>query len=110
MTLLQSLRNLSIYPTPSAVLNGIAEECGIKSDAELTPELRASAEYKRAIARTYVCLAKSPNVTQNGISFSFSSEERKHFKAEARQLLKEIGDDPAVFGLRGSYGYKGSDF
>lgn len=108
MTTLQSLKSLSVYPTPSATLQDIAEGCGLQPDAELTPEMRNSKEMKRAKARTYAYLVTAPNISQNGLSFSFSAEERKQFKKLAVDLLKEIGDDTS--GLKTKYGYVGEDF
>lgn len=108
MTILQSLKSLSAYPTPSATLQDIAEGCGLQYDAELTPEMRNSKEMKRAKARAYAYLITAPNISQNGVSFSFTAEERKQFKKWAKDLLKEIGDDTSALG--GKYGYVGSDF
>lgn len=108
MTIQQSLKSLSAYPIPSATLQDIAEGCGLSLDIELTQELRNGKEMKRAKARTYVYLVTAPNISQNGLSFSFSAEERKQFKKLAVDLLKEIGDDTS--GLKTKYGYDGEDF
>lgn len=110
MTTLQSLRSLSAYPVSSATIENIAEEAGIAADTELTPEVRKSAAYKRAKAHTYLYLASAPNISQNGVSFSFSSEERKRFMATAKQLLQEIGDDTSCLGSGQRYGYMGENF
>lgn len=109
MNVIQSLKSLTAYPIPSATVQGIAEECGLQPDAALEAAARNSAEFKRAKARVYIYLLSAPNVSQNGVSFSFTSDERKHFKAAARKLLAEIGDDITGLGLGVSYGYKGED-
>lgn len=87
----------------------IIEGCGLQADAELDPETRTKAEFKRAKARVYIYLMTAPNISQNGVSFSFTSEDRKCFKKTAKDLLTEIGDDLAAFGLGVKYGYKGED-
>lgn len=108
MTTLQSLKSLTAYPIPSATLQDIAEGCGLQADAELTPEVRSRKEMKRATARVYIYLITAPNISQNGVSFSFTAEERKQFKTLAKTLLNEIGDDTSAIG--GKYGYVGENF
>lgn len=108
MTIQQSLKSLTAYPIPPATLQDIAEGCGLSLDTELTQELRSGKEMKRAKARTYAYLIIAPNISQNGVSFSFTAEERKQFKKLAVDLLKEIGDDTSSIGTK--YGYVGEDF
>lgn len=108
MTTLQSLKSITAYPIPTATLQDIAEGCGLQADAELDTEARATAEFKRAKARVCIYLITAPNVSQNGVSFSFTSEERKCFRKIAKDLLTEIGDDTPGLGV--AYGYKGEDF
>ena len=108
MTIQQSLKSLTAYPIPLATLQDIAEGCGMQLDAELTPEIRATAEMKRAKAHVYIYLITAPNISQNGVSFSFTTEERKQFKKLAISLLDEIGDD--ISKLRTKYGYVGENF
>ena len=107
MTILQSLKSLSAYPIPSATLTDIAEECGLGADADLTPEMRQAAEFRRAQARVYMFLMTAPAVSQGGISFSFSAEERRDFRKAARKLLREAGESTDILGI--TYGYKGGD-
>ena len=110
MTILQSLQAITPYPFSPATLLGIAEECGLEADAELCPDQRRTPEFKRAKAHVYLFLTTAPNLSQNGISFSFTSEERKRFKAMAHSLLSEIGDDVSMLGPGVRYGYRGEDF
>ena len=104
MNVLQSLKSLSGYPIPSAAIQDVADEAGIRVDAEATGELRASKAFKRAKAHVYLYLSKAPNVSQGGITYSLSDAERRRFRNEAESILEEIGDNAAVF-----YGYKGED-
>jgi hypothetical protein len=107
MDVLQSLKSLSNYPIPKATIQDIAEGLGISIDTDLTPELRGDKNFKRAQSRIYFFLAEAPNVSQGGISYSFSDEERKRFRLRAESILEEIGDDGSSVGV--SYGYKGAD-
>lgn len=107
MNVLQSLKSLSGYPIPLATIQDIADEVGVSVDDETTRELRESKEFKRAKARVYLYLSKAPNVSQGGITYSFSDEDRRRFKNEAESILDEIGDNADVLGV--TYGYKGED-
>ena len=80
----------------------------LQSLKSLSPERPNSKEMKRAKARAYAYLITAPNISQNGVSFSFTAEERKQFKKLAVDLLKEIGDDTSSIGTK--YGYVGENF
>lgn len=105
MNVLQSLKSLSGYPIPLATIQDAADESRIGTDAELTQELRESKEFKRAQARVYFFLSEAPNVSQGGITYSFSDEDRRRFRLRAESILDEIGDSGSSFGVE--YGYKG---
>lgn len=107
MNVLQSLKSLSGYPIPLATIQDVADEVGISIDAETTRELRGGKEFKRAKARVYLYLSKAPNVSQGGINYSFSDEDRRRFRQEAESILDEIGDNADGLGV--TYGYKGED-
>lgn len=107
MNVLQSLKSLSGYPIPLATIQDVADGVGLDVDIELTPELRGSKEFKRAQARVYSYLSEAPNVSQGGISYSFSEEERRRFRLRAESILDEIGENGNAFGVE--YGYKGED-
>lgn len=106
MNVAQSLRSLSAYPVPSATLYDIAEGLGLSADAELTPEARQSREFRLAQAKVYIFLSEAPDVTQNGVSFSFTDDDRKRLRSRGEAMLEEMGDSPA-FGA--DYGYQGED-
>lgn len=107
MNVLQSLRSLSSYPIPTATVEDVAEGVGLAIDTELTQELRKDKRFKRAQARVYMFLSEAPNVSQGGISYSFSEEERRRFRLRAENLLEQIGDATSEAGVE--YGYKGED-
>lgn len=107
MNVLQSLRSLSSYPIPTATIEDVAEGVGLAIDTEVTQELRKDKRFKRAQARVYIFLSEAPNVSQGGISYSFSEEERRRFRLRAESLLEQIGDATSETGVE--YGYKGED-
>ena len=107
MTILQSLKSLSGYPLPLDSLTNIINEVGVTGSEEITSETYQSAAYKRAKAKVYLLLAEAPDVSQGGISYSFSDEDKKHFRMQAQALLDEVGDDTSAFG--DNYGWQGED-
>lgn len=104
---LKSLKSLSGYPIPLATIKDVADEVGLDIDVELTQEIRNSKEFKRAKAQVYFFLSEAPNVSQGGISYSFSEEERRRFRLRAESILDEIGDSGIASGVE--YGYKGEE-
>lgn len=107
MNIFQFLKSLSGYPIPSNAIENVVEGVGLVADTELTPEIRSSREYKKAQGEIYLFLSEAPNVSQGGISFSFSPEERRNFRLRAESLFDEIGESLGSFGVE--YGYKGED-
>lgn len=107
MTILESLKSLSGYPIPQLSLENIVEECGLSVDDTATSALRETKPYKRAKARVYILLSEAPDVSQGGISYSFSDEDKKRFRMQAESLLDEIGDDLSALG--DDYGWMGED-
>jgi hypothetical protein len=107
MNVLQSLKSLSNYPIPSATIQDVADGLDLSVDTVLTVELRKEKNFKRAQAQIYFFLSEAPNVSQGGISYSFSDEERRRFRLRAESILEEIGDDGSSAGV--AYGYKGAD-
>ena len=51
-------------------------------------------------------LSKAPNISQGGQSYSFSEDERKDFRNEAKGLYDECGEDKAD--ILPKFGYKGT--
>jgi hypothetical protein len=107
MTILESLKSLSGYPIPRLSLVNIAEECGLTAAGEADANTRQQPGYKRAKARVLLLLAEAPNVSQGGIMYSFSSEDKKLFRMQAQELLEEIGGDDSIPG--DNYGWQGED-
>lgn len=107
MDVLQSLRSISSYPIPLEAIKDAAEGVGLGLDNEITPEIREGNGLKKAKAILYFFLAEAPNVSQGGISYSFSEDERRRFRLRAECILDEIGEDGGNAGIE--YGYKGEN-
>lgn len=107
MTILQSLKSLSAYPVPQLSLENIIEESGLTAASQADAATREGKPYKRAKALVYLYLSKAPNVSQGGITYSFSDEDKKHFRMQAQALLEEIGEDVSSFS--DDYGWMGED-
>ena len=102
-----ALRAMSSYPIPQSTIDNIIDEAGLDAEADITKEIRASDEFKKAKALTYAFLAEAPNITQGGISYTFSQDERSRFEQKSNSLLTELGEDG---GSDVPCGYVGEDF
>lgn len=92
MNILQSLKSLSAYPTPTLTVQDIAERAGLDAMTDASKDIRASKAFIRARAYMYIYLSEAPDVTQQGVTFSFTDEDRKRFLRKANGLLEEIGE------------------
>ena len=107
MTILQSLKSLNGYPLQHDALVGVCLESGLNSSEMATSSRLCSKAYKRAKARVYLLLSQAPDVSQGGITYSFSDEDKKNFRTQAQALLEEVGDDASAMG--DNYGWMGED-
>lgn len=87
------LRSLTRYPVPNATI------------AEIMARRGEAKELGRA--DLLVWLSVQPNISQGGQSYSFTEEERKTMRAEARAIYKQSGDERLELVTEGQYGYKG---
>lgn len=102
------LQSVNPYPIPATTIMEAGIKYGLDIDADATPDILQSTEYKLAKADMYKYLAGAPNISQNGISFSFSEDQRNYFLTLSSSIRKEVGvtDEGAGQG----YGYMGEDF
>lgn len=104
----KALISLTNYPIPMPVIENIMDSEGLDAETtETSKELRNGAAFKRCTAAVYSFLAKAPNVSQGGISYSFSEDERKRFAQIASSILSELGDQDET---QIEVGYFGEDF
>lgn len=107
MKVSQLLQSINTYPIPANIILEAGIKYGLEIEADATKEIVQSSEFKLAKADIYTFLAGAPNVTQNGISFSFTPEQRTYFLNVASSIRKEEGVEDPTTGQ--DYGYVGED-
>lgn len=108
MKISNAIKAMSSYPIPAATIENIIDEAGLDAEADITKEIRVSNGFKKAKALTYAFLAEAPNITQGGISYTFSEDERSRFAKKSNTLLIELEEEEA--GTDVQCGYIGEDF
>lgn len=104
---MEALRRLNGYPIPLGEIQSICILRALDSCSDATADVMKSADFRRATADVFLWLSEAPNVSQDGISYSFTEEQRKGFKRRAAAILSALGDD-GLSGTGVTYGYKGS--
>ena len=105
MTVLEALTALSAYPIPAATIEAIGIEVGLDLGDELSN--MPTRDIWRAKARIYLYLATAPNVSEGGVSISYSSADKNLFLSNARKFAELAGEDSLIPGP--AYGYKGEN-
>lgn len=108
MNVSESLKAINSYPIPAYVLTKSAIRNGISLEEEVTSEILASREYRLMEADVYAFLAGAPDITQNGVNFSFSQEQRDWFLSMSNSIKEDFGVSDASSGQ--GYGYMGEDY
>lgn len=108
MTVSESLKSINNYPIPPYVLTKSAIKNGMSLEEEVTSEILISREYRLMEADVYAFLAGAPDVTQNGVLFSFSQEQREWFLSMSNGIKTELGIEDSSTGQ--GYGYMGEDY
>ena len=105
MTVRESLLAISNYPIPDAFLQSIGDEVGLDITQDLldTPTVSLN----RVRARAYLFLAMAPNISEGGVSISFTAAEKKYFLDLARRYADLAGETGLFPGP--AYGYKGQN-
>lgn len=104
MTIFSALEAINAYPIPPSTIMSIAEEQGLNAQDELTLEVRTSKSFRIALANLFLWLAYAPNVSQAGIAYSFTDEQRLSFRNKYTSIYNDCGEPlPAI-----SYGYRGN--
>lgn len=104
-TVEDTLKSLSAYPIPRRTLEEIAARRGIYLGYMTYDKEVTESSLNLAKADLYEWLANAPNVSQGGISYSFTEEQRFQFRMQAHRLYSE--SDITVI-RKSVYGYKGS--
>lgn len=105
MTVRESLLAISPFPIPADFIESVGEGIGVDLDSDLDG-IEAKSLY-RAKARVYYFLATVPNVSEGGVSISFSTADKNAFLALARKFANLAGETGLIGGP--AYGYKGQN-
>ncbi len=105
ITILESLKSITGYPIPLSTLQDTAEARGLNLKEEASLEVRAQKSFRLAKADLLFWMSTAPNVSQAGISYNFTDNDRLNFKRQASTIYKDCGEE--LPGSSISYGYKG---
>jgi len=104
-TISESLRGITAYPLPNKTILGVTMRRGLVDSSEVTRAIMLSKGYRLAEADLLKWLSKAPDVSEGGVSFSFSQKERDSFTREADSIYSEYGEPT----INDTYGYIGED-
>lgn len=107
-TISELLESVNTYPIPANVIEEAAIKHGLELDAEATPETIQDKPYELAKADVYAFLAVAPNLTQNGVSISFSADQREYFLSLSTGIRDKWDYTDAGSGQ--GFGYMGEDY
>jgi hypothetical protein len=108
MTVLQSLKSVTGYPIPLCTIQDITEQRGINIESGSTIEVRATRGFRLAKADVLLWLSNAPNISQAGISYNFTDEDRRNFRRQATEIYEDCGEElPSAVD---SLGYVGERF
>lgn len=106
MTIREALKGLTGYPIPTTTLDYILTASDVDGAGEFSVAISQSAEYKRAEGYVFRYLSEAPNVSQGGVSYSFTADDRTHFANRAKSLLIAAGvEDEYETGV--NFGFQG---
>lgn len=105
MTLREKLKAISPAPLPDAFIESIGDEVDVDINADIC-DIDREDKYS-AMARVYLYLATLPNISEGGVSVSFSSEEKSLYKKLAKRYANLAGESGFI--PEATYGYKGEN-
>ena len=105
MTIRELLTAISPAPVSDAFIKSIGTEVGVDMDSDVS---KVGIEpVDRARARLYLFLATVPNISEGGVSITFTADDKKVFLNLARKYATRAGETGLVPGV--AYGYKGEN-
>lgn len=107
MKVKETLREAFGYPIPEAAVVEACEDAGIDPNIEVNGSVRTGANYRRAKALLCQWVAAAPNVTQEGVSYSLSDEQRRALRDKAAALFSAAEEGTADGSQSVVYGYMG---
>ena len=105
MRISEKILSITAVPVPIANITAIGSEVGITpetEDSEVQPRV-----LNRFYAKVFLFLAMTPNISEGGVSITFSETQRSLFLRQARHYAMLSGDKNLVPGP--SYGYVGEN-
>lgn len=108
MNIREALKGLTGYPIPSATLDYILAAADVDGAKDFDRATAQTAAYKKAEGYLFRYLSEAPNVSQGGVSYSFTADDRTRFANRAKSLLVAAGvEDEDEVGV--NFGYQGEN-
>ena len=105
MTIREHLSSLAPCQIPDAYFKVIGGEVGADIEDDVANIDRMT--LNRLTARLYLYLATLPNVSEGGVSISFTATEKDTFLKLAKRYAQLAGENGLIGGA--TYGYKGQN-
>ncbi|MDR0385391.1 MAG: hypothetical protein LBH60_04880 [Prevotellaceae bacterium] len=105
-TVLESLKAVSGYPVPLRAFENAAVSRSLDLDAEATPEVLSSVNYRLAKADIMRWVSFAPNVSQGGTTYDMLYPDRQRLREEANAIYGELGDSEHTPETKTRFGYK----
>lgn len=107
VTINSSLKCISAYPISDEVIANVCTKRGLTPSDEFTAATFSTSTYQLSKADIMIYLSQAPDVSEGGVSFSFSDAQKSYYRKSAIAVYKTLGDTDAIAQLN-NYGYKGS--
>ena len=101
-SVLDSLKSVSSYPIPSATIETMASLRGLRLDWDISSQEK---EFLLTKADLLMWLSLAPNISQEGISYSFTDNQRASYASLAKSITSNYEDE---LPKQVKFGYKGS--
>lgn len=104
MTVLEALQSINAFWVPLRTVEVVAMNRGLDPRGEMSAETLKGSAFNLCKADLWKWLSQQPNVSQGGQSYSFTDEQRKHFR-QAADAIYETLEPGSMTGVK--FGYKG---
>lgn len=105
MTILEAIKGITNYPIPQGTIDSFSVRRAVDTTTTVTQNVLLSKSYRLLEADVKRWLVSAPNITEGGITFSFSPAERDEFKREAIATYIEYDEQSKTV----QFGYKGEN-
>lgn len=105
MTFKQLLKAATNYPVSDDTLSAMCIARGVDITHDAGGDIAIHSLLK---ADLYIWLSTAPNITENGVSFSFTNEEKERFVLYANRIYNAFGEaENEVEKPKPKWGWKG---